>query len=346
LQSRPNFFIVGAPKCGTTSLYESLRQHPQVFMPYDRQHYWLAKEPGYFCSELIARPNLAVNGQHEYLKLFAGASGQPRIGEASSLYLYSLLAAERIQRFCPTAKIIIMVREPVAMMLSWHADNLRHGHEDVLSFEQAIALEEPRWRGESLPRGAGYPACLQYRRMATFSDQIERYQQRFERQQIKVLLLEDFADDPQATLASVLEFLELPTDCQLDWGVHNPRTRLSEGDLRQHQVKNWLRKFGAVRLARRLLPVDFSSVLRVLLRPWLSHREIPVLSSPEFLAELRQQMRPEVERLAEVIDRDLSHWMLPIPGPPAGSVPSPHFIVNRPLDSGREQRTPPPQPRK
>ena len=148
-------------------------------MPYDRRSYWLAKEPGYFCSELIARPNLAVNGPREYLRLFSAATDQLQIGEASALYLYSQQAAQRIQQFCPTAKIIALIREPVAMMRSWHADNLRHGHDDVTSFERAIELEEPRRNGKSLPFGSGYPACLQYRAMATFSQQIERYLQQF-----------------------------------------------------------------------------------------------------------------------------------------------------------------------
>ncbi len=295
-------------------------------MPYDRRSYWLAKEPGYFCSELIARPNLAVNGPREYLRLFSAATDQLQIGEASALYLYSQQAAQRIQQFCPTAKIIALIREPVAMMRSWHADNLRHGHDDVTSFERAIELEEPRRNGKSLPFGSGYPACLQYRAMATFSQQIERYLQQFRRNQVKVLLLEDLATAPQKTLGDVLQFLDLSPDCSLDQVVHNQRVGLSQGDLLKQKAKNWLRGFGAVRLARRVLPFNLDRCLDLALRPMMSRTPVQSSPDPGFLADLHQQMRPEVERLSEVIHRDLSHWFSPLQ---AHTVPSPHLTRQR-----------------
>lgn len=325
LEKLPNFFIVGAPKCGTTTLYETLRQHPQVFMPHDRRNYWHAKEPYYFCSELIARPNLGVSSLPQYLDLFKSVTHQKRVGEASALYLYSRLAAERIQQFCPAAKIIALVREPVAMMLSWHADNLRHGHEDVSSFEHALELEGPRRLGKSLPPGAGYPDCLQYRAMATFSLQIERYQRYFSGSQIKVILLDDLAANPRDAVSDILDFLGLSSTRHLQYQVHNERVSISQGDLLKHRVKNWLRGFGIVRLAKEVLPLDLDRWLSTALRPLMSRSPIQSAPKPDFLADLQLQMRPEVERLSAVIRRDLSHWSLPFRSLEARTIPPPHF---------------------
>lgn len=308
MENRPNFFIVGAPKCGTTSLYEALRQHPGVFMPFDKENYWITKEPGFFCPELIARPNLAIDNLSSYLQLFAGAQGADRIGEASALYLFSKSAAGAIAEFCPMAKIIIMLREPVAMMQAWHADNLRHGHEDVLSFQQAIELEPERQQGRRLPIGCGYPRCLQYRAMASFSQQIERYLTAFGREHIKVVLLEDMAREPRATLDSVLEFLELETGYPDQWSIHNERITLTQRQFLKNRIKNRLRGFRVVRWARRCTPANFDRWLEIGLSPLLRQQSVAVSTCPRFLNELHVEMASEIERLSALIDRDLSHW--------------------------------------
>lgn len=290
-------------------------------MPFDAQQYWLYKEPGFFCNELYQRSHIAVTSESEYLRLFAAAEDQPRLGEASALYLFSARAAERIQRFSPEAKIIIALREPVAMMRAWHADNLRHGHECVASFQQAIELEAPRRAGRSLPLGSGYPACLQYHAMATFSEQVERFQACFDRSQIKVVLLDDLAQHPTQVLKQLVEFLGLvPEVTPSDW-VHNERVPLSRGALLKHRLKNRLRSLPIVAAARRHLPMNFDAWLDWGLRPLMKKSQVETDASEDFMAELRRQFRPEIQRLAQVIERDLSGWLsasnrdTPIPAP-------------------------------
>src|SRR5262249_53369576 len=127
--NKPNFFIVGAPRCATTSMYTYLKQHPQI-------HLSLLKEPLFFATDLTIQP-LAVTDEASYLGLFADAGDARRIGEGSVFYLLSKRAAEEIKRFSPRAKIIIMLRNPIDMMHSLHALYLRTGNED-LDFEEAI----------------------------------------------------------------------------------------------------------------------------------------------------------------------------------------------------------------
>ena len=251
---------------------------------------------------------MAIANLSSSLQLFAGAQGADRIGEASALYLFSKSAAGAIAEFCQMAKIIIMLREPVAMMQAWHADNLRHGHEDVLSFQQAIELEPERQQGRRLPIGCGYPRCLQYRAMASFSQQIERYLTAFGREHIKVVLLEDMARSPRATLDSVLQFLGLEIGYPTELSVHNERVALTQGQLLKHRVKNCLRGFAVVHWARRWFPANFDQWLEIGLGPLLGQQSVAVPPCPTFLNELRVEMASEVERLAALIDRDLSHW--------------------------------------
>src|SRR5687767_7533385 len=134
---RPNFFIVGAPKCGTTSLYNYL------------------KEPHYFCTDFYKPSGLT---EDQYLELFAPAKSEKRIGEGSTWYIYSEEARKGIKAFDPDARIIIMLRDPVAMMYSLHAQRLWLARENIQDFEEALDAESDRKEGRRLPR---YPFPVQ-----------------------------------------------------------------------------------------------------------------------------------------------------------------------------------------
>ena len=123
---KPNFFIVGAPKAGTTSLYAYLSMHPEVFMPST------IKEPDYFSHKAILAQNLYYNTTHvtnleEYLDLFSLANGEKAIGEASVSYLYYQEAARNLYDFNPEARIIIILREPVERAFSHYLMDARLG---------------------------------------------------------------------------------------------------------------------------------------------------------------------------------------------------------------------------
>ena len=148
---KPNFFIVGAPKCGTTAMYTYLDAHP-VFMP-DR------KEPHFFGSDLEHLP-IDARSRDEYLGLFAPAGDKKRIGEASVYYMISHTAAQEIAAFNPAAHIIIMLREPVDMLHSLYHHLLYSGSETEATFEAALAAEPDRRAGRRLPTVAAAIAVL------------------------------------------------------------------------------------------------------------------------------------------------------------------------------------------
>jgi len=140
--SRPNFFIPGAPKCGTTSLAQWLGEHPNIFIP-------ALKEPRFFSTDLFQ----TVKSEVEYWHLFNKATGDHQcIGEASTLYLYSKVAIPKIEVSLDKPKYIVMLRNPVDMAYSLHEQKLYARSETVEDFKTAWELSSYRRRGEKLAR--------------------------------------------------------------------------------------------------------------------------------------------------------------------------------------------------
>src|SRR6188472_2624317 len=160
-EHRPDFFIVGAFKSGTTALYDYLGQHPQVFMPFH-------KEPLFFGDDLTRRYGRMTREQ--YLSLFADAGNGQRVGEASAWYLYSRCAADEIRGFAPEAQIIVMLRNPVDVMHAQHSQLLFNAAEDITDFAEALAAEPERRRGERLPPGPIRLETLYYRESVRFAE--------------------------------------------------------------------------------------------------------------------------------------------------------------------------------
>ena len=124
----PDFYLVGAPKCGTSAMYEFLRRHPQIFLP-------KTKELIYFGTDLSYPTRLSREG---FLRYFLDRRDEKRIGSAHTAYMQSELAAEEIRRVRPDADIIIMLRNPIDMLHSWHSELLYEAIEDIADVEAAL----------------------------------------------------------------------------------------------------------------------------------------------------------------------------------------------------------------
>jgi hypothetical protein len=222
----PDFFIAGAPKCGTTSLWNYLRAHPAVFMPAN-------KEPNYFCSDLPA--DLRVGTLAEYEALFSTAPPHALTGEASVFYLYSQVAIGQIIAHNANAKIIVMLRNPVEATRSMHSFRWNNRLEDVRDFEQAWRLQAARLEGRHLPPRWPYPVLLQYGPQNSYAPQVRRLLAQVPREQCLFLLFEEFFTDPLRQFARVLEFLGLPSDpARTDFPVVNQTVGLRS--LRLHRL--------------------------------------------------------------------------------------------------------------
>ena len=300
--TRPNLFLVGAPKCGTTSLYEYLRQHPQIFFPAcaDPNFNWRVKEPAFFCPELLP-PDIVIREERLYLANYAGSEHYRWRGDATTYYLYSQHAPARIKEYSPDARILIVLRPPLEQMRSNHSHLLRAGREDIADFHSAVAATEDRRMGRRIP-ARGVRAWLDYTGVCSFAPQVERYQKTFGADRVKVVLLEDLRARPAETYRDVLAFLEVDTGFLPEFRVHNeapPRGVL------ERFVTNLYRQPAVKEAASALFPYKMRRRFVSGIRALDTSRE---KSDPRDL-QLRTALRPGVERLADLIGRDLSHWM-------------------------------------
>jgi hypothetical protein len=289
---RPNFFIVGAPRCGTTSMYTYLWQHPEIYVS-------VHKEPNFFGSDLTPLPG-AIREEHLYLQLFAGAGDRPLVGESSVWYLLSERAPLEIRAFSPEAKIVILLRDPVPMAYSLYSLYSRIGNEDRPTFEEALAAEPERRQGRQVPPSAYFPEGLIYTDVARHAAKVERYFAVFGRENVHCILFDDFVRDTAAVYRRTLEFL----------GV-DPAF---EAELDPRRASQRVRMLG-IRQLRHLPP----EVKRRMQFEQMKLHEGPSRGplSPELAACLRELFAGDVARLGALLGRDLSAWTRGEPVAPA-----------------------------
>ena len=212
----PNLFIVGAPKCGTTAMLNYLGQHPEIFMAKE-------KENNHFATDLI--PLIApFRSDQKYFALFEDARNQKIVGEKSVYYMLSKIAAQNIFRFNPEAKIIIMLRNPVDMLPSHHAQQIYNGIEDIIDFEEALNAENGRKNGEiKLRESLRIKRKLFYSEVVSYSEQVERYLSLFGEKQVHIIIYDDFKKDIVDVYKKTLEFLNVEPTFQPGFPIINAR---------------------------------------------------------------------------------------------------------------------------
>lgn len=296
---RPDFFIVGAFKAGTTALYEYLRAHPQVFMS-------VPKEPMYFGQDLT--PRYRRMSEDEYLALFRDARPDQRVGEASPWYLYSAHAPAEINEFAPQGQVIIMLRNPVDVMYAQHSQLVFNRREDLRDFGAALDAEEARVRGEEVPKNAVRPEALLYRRSVRFAEQVRRYLEVFGRDRIHFVVFDDLVADPGGVYRSTLEFLGVDPAHAVDFGAYNPYQEARSGVLQRlvfappPALRGVFGRLRRLPLAHRVRDALVSLNSRRAARPGMD---------PELRRRLVAEFAPQIEELGALIGRDLSAWSVP-----------------------------------
>lgn len=309
---RPNFFIVGAPRCGTTAMYEYLRRHPQVFMPY-------RKEPVYFGADLAKRPPYL--DEAGYLALFDPADGAKAIGEATVWYLYSQTAPAEIKALAPDARIIIMLRNPVEMAHSLHRHWLWSANEDIADFGEAVAAEPDRAAGRRLPSNVEQPIGLRYTWLGKYTPHVRRFLDAFGPDRVLVLIYDDLAQDGRRIGRQTLGFLGLDAGYDGAFEVVNQNKRA-----RSPRLQRLSRSKGFLRIASKLPPRVFHVVWRALQRANIRPESRSPLD-PQLRRRLAAEFAPDVAALGELLGRDLSHWTadpmgVPAPASPAANAPA------------------------
>lgn len=291
--TRPNFFILGAPKCGTTSLASWLAQHPNIFMS-------AYKEPHYFNTDDSFR---FVHSESDYLKLFSQATSRHLVvGEASTWYLFSHEAVPNIEKFTNrNSKYVVCLRDPVELVQSLHGQMLLSGNETEKDFLTAWALQEPRRQGKRIPAFSNAPGHLQYKDVCSLGNQLTRLFTLVERERLHLIFLEDMKADPYKVYKELLTFLNLPEPTErIEFTVQNKSTRPRSYVL-THLVN-------LLSFVRRMLKLQRGFGLLTLIRRLNRASNKRVVLPRQEISRLRVKFHKDINILEKIVNRDLSHW--------------------------------------
>jgi Sulfotransferase domain len=311
----PDFFIVGHAKCGTTALYEMLKRHPQIFMPDVKEPQFFARNPnspigeGVKVFEQTGRRRETLN---DYLSLFDAARPEQRVGEASTFYLWSRIAPKAIAQVQPGARIIAILREPVSFVRSLHLQMLQNHTETEKDLRRALELEQPRRQGRSIPANAHWPEALMYSERVRYVEQLRRFHAVFPREQVLVLIYDDFRSDNEGTVRRVLRFLDVDGSVRVEPSSANPTVDVRS--VRLYGLVRGLRRGSGpgARATRGSIKLLTTRRMRGRfldpLRRRIVYRE-PAEPDSQLMGELRERFSSEVVALSDYLGRDLvSLW--------------------------------------
>jgi hypothetical protein len=291
----PNLIILGAPKCGTTAIHRYLSTHPQVFM-HPR------KEINYFADDFInLRYYCNLPGLEDYLRLFPVTSSTYKfMGESSPIYLYSQVAAANIYKFNPTAKLIVLIRNPVDFVVAFHHQMVLNLFETENDIRKAWMLRNDRMKGLNLPK-LKYIQNIDwqfydYEGFAKFGHQLERLYQIFPQDQIHVILLEDLANDARNTYLGIIKYLGLEDDGRVSFKVE------------YYYHPKWIEKmyfYFENKGGGSSLRVFIAKIAELFSKP-VPRKGI----ESGFREELVACFLQDINILSNLLKRDLSHWAI------------------------------------
>jgi Sulfotransferase family len=299
----PDFFVIGAPKAGTTALHAALAGHPQL-------HLSSVKEPKYFLgddhpSRRVAGPGDAHSAREwvwqrdRYEALFADAPAGTLRGESTPFYLYDLDAHRRIARAVPDAKLVAVLRDPVDRAYSNWMHLWSDGLERVADFATACRLEDERI-------AAGWGHFWHYRRTGLYGDQLAHLFTCFPREQVHLLRYRDLVDQPRETLDGICTFLGVATGHAPDVPRENSRPFVRPG-LKTRTVAPIVRLGAAV--GSRFPPQAWRRASTPLLR-LLQSQDAP---RPRLAVDTRRELvdffADDIWRLGRLTGNDYTDWL-------------------------------------
>jgi hypothetical protein len=294
----PNFFIIGAAKSGTTSLYHYLNQHPQIYMS-------PRKEPHFFAywNDPTCHRTWIVRSYDAYEQIFSEVTDEIAVGEASTTNLYMPRSAANIRRFIPEARLIAILRNPADRAYSQYCHRLRNGNEPIQDFRAALADEERRITENWL-----HP--WHYKQFGFYARQLTRYYELFPSEQIRVYLYEDLQADPLALLQDVFGFLGVDPAFTPDVNTRHNRAETYYVVRKKDALERMLPQHHTLKTAvRRVVPRPVITYVRNGIRSFKKQK----IKMPDFDPALRRELlaeyREDIMLVQELIGRDLSMWL-------------------------------------
>lgn len=309
-------FIVGAPRCGTTSLSKYLKAHRDV-------GFARIKEPHFFAqNDLTKLPadELRRVVQSQYLdRYFREAQGLPLLAEGSVTYLYFPEQMEPILRLWPNAKFIIGVRNPLQMIPSLHQRLIHNGDETERDFRRAWELVPERRAGRSMPNRVADPRMLDYWEIGKLGKYVEKFFAAVGRERCFISVYDDLAADPSGQYRKLLEFLDLPDDGRSDFARNRESKSVKFIGLQRLLMRppkraisvlgshNYQERFDAAKP-----PKPVARAVLGLRKRLLKWNEAPARRGEideKLLGEMRDMYHDDVALLSTLVGRDFSHWI-------------------------------------
>jgi hypothetical protein len=310
--------IVGAPRCGTTSLARYLKEHPAVCFS-------RIKEPHYFSKlELNGQSDEALRSliERDYLdRYFKDRADAELLAEGSVSYLYAADRMEPILRLWPEARFIIAVRNPLEMVPSLHRRLLFTGDETVRDFEEAWGLVGERRQGRQIPQTCVDPRLLDYEAVGSIGKHAAQFVDAVGAERCLFVVFDDFVADPAGQYRRLLEFLGMPDDGRSSFKAHRPSKQSRIGWLQRvlmrppHAVRAHLAgvRHGPQFTGNRAgLPKRVRKFARKARKRLLILNSAPAARSevPEGMRQImRDAFAEDVAQLGRLAGRDLSHWL-------------------------------------
>jgi len=300
----PPFCIVGAPRCGTSSLSKALSRHPDVSFSRPKETHFFLSDRSHLSDEDLRK---------RYFRYFPGLMPHHlAMGEGSVSYLYDPGAISQALRFDRRTKFIVAVRNPLKMLPSYHDRLLYQLDERETDFEKAWALQEARKSGSNLPKTCRHPRLLAYGDVGRLGYHVERLFAAAGRNRCHVIVFDDLVEDPGKAYLQLLGFLGLENK-----GPEKLKVGRTKRNARSYRIRTlqrltvnppaWLleclpSKAGIKKFDR------LNSLRKQLKRLNALQRPTPTLSDP-MRVQLAEHFADDVAHLSELLCRDLSHWL-------------------------------------
>lgn len=296
--SLPNFLIIGAQKAGTSSLYQYLKQHPEIYLsPVKEAHFF-----SYLDQEIAFKDPMFYPGKFKYIDnlasyeaLFSGVTKEKAIGEVSPSYIYIPQTASRIHRQNPGMKIIAILRNPAERAFSNFVHNCSlpgGGEEPLASFAEALAAEEER-------KQAGWSSSWHYKSKGYYYEQLKRYYDLFGAKQIQICKFEDLKTQPEQTIAEICTFLGVDSSFTPELG-----NTFNASGLPKNKLIKWIRP-----LLQKTAPILKS----VLPQSAFQRLKGKLLSKPKMSDADRSQLMADytedIRSLEELTQQSFQHWL-------------------------------------
>lgn len=278
---KPNLFIVGAPKSGTTSMYHYLKAHNDIFMS-------PVKEPHYFSQDIPYCFHI-YNEEEEYIKLFAEAGDEKYVGESSVTYLNSDEACGKMHSFNPDAKIIIMLRHPIEQIYAQHFQAFFKGRSPE-SFKEALAEQKPEDK-------LNYISIIN-----RLPKQIKKFQKTFGEENVHIIIFDEMKKDTAGEYKKTLQFLELDDSFVPEFKVYNKTAGPRNPFVTKILTLPFVVKFGKFMYQN----IPYANRFDIYKLNQKEYKRPPI--EDDVLEILQTEFLPTVKELETITGKDLSKW--------------------------------------